>query len=53
MFVKEARHDDGAYKPNISVVKTGEDDQKFKVIVGYVVSSRPAWVTGDSVSKPR
>ena len=30
-----------------------QEDRKFKVILGYIVSSNPTWGTGESVSKVR
>lgn len=41
---------------NIPIVpalrKGGQDDQKSKVILSYILSgSKPAWATGDPVSK--
>ncbi|EGW10217.1 hypothetical protein I79_024515 [Cricetulus griseus] len=34
-----------------STQETRQEDQKFKIILGYIASSRPAWATQDPIFK--
>lgn len=38
---------------NLSTSRQRQEDQEFRVILSYIVSERPSWVTRDAVSKQK